>query len=380
MTSTTLRVPAIHCDACVRSIADAVGRLSGVDGVDGDADARLITVTYEADRLGLDLIRQAIDGRGFAVTGVVGDAGVAALPQGRPLTEPDATAPRTAGRWPLGLAAVLAVCCALPIAGYLAGFLGYAYGVAVPGAFDRFSVSVVAVVSGLAAFFSPCVFPLLPGYIAFQAGASRTASPPGRLAIAGAAAAGLTLANLAIAGVIGLLGAATPFQPDPRQEILPLLAIRFSAGAAIVVLGLAALRGRTLGPLVARLAGRLSGRGQAPGRSLAGSFLFGLTYTAAGLGCTGPILLSLVLYAVVSGQALLAFAVFAFTMGGSMFAVTLLAGLLGRLGTGRLAGASERLQRIGAVVLVIAGTYTMVSLSVGPGRELFVRTFLPFLP
>ena len=70
MTSTTLRVPAIHCDACVRSIADAVGRLSGVDGVDGDADARTVTVTYEADRLGLDLIRQAIDGRGFAVTGV----------------------------------------------------------------------------------------------------------------------------------------------------------------------------------------------------------------------------------------------------------------------------------------------------------------------
>lgn len=53
-------------------------------------------------------------------------------------------------------------------------------------------------------------------------------------------------------------------------------------------------------------------------------------YNAAGLGCTGPILLALVLYALASGQALLAFAVFSLTMAALMFSVTLLSGLAGR--------------------------------------------------
>jgi len=63
-----------------------------------------------------------------------------------------------------------------------------------------------------------------------------------------------------------------------------------------------------------------------------------------------------------------------------MFAVTLAAGLLGTIGTGRLAAASEWLERVGAIVLIVAGTYTMISLSLAMGRDLFVRTFLPFLP
>lgn len=67
-------------------------------------------------------------------------------------------------------------------------------------------------------------------------------------------------------------------------------------------------------------------------------------------------------------------------MAALMFSVTLLSGLAGRAATTRLAAATERLQRLGAILLVVVGTYTMLSLSFGPGREVFVRTFLPFLP
>jgi cytochrome c-type biogenesis protein len=374
MNDATLRVPAIHCDACVRRIVGAVEQVPGVTDASGDAEARTITVGYDADRQTLSRIHRAIEASGFEVTSLVTDADEAPVDAERPA---DVGAHRP-GVMRVGIAAVIAGG-ALAVGGYLAGFLGYAYGIAVPGAFDQFSVAVVAVVSGIAAFFSPCVFPLLPGYVAYRAGASGRGPNRRSLATATAAAAGLTLANLALGAVIAALGTAAPFQPDPRQDIPALLAVRFLAGAAVIGLGLAALRGRSLAPAIVSLAARVAG-GRAPGRGATETFLFGATYNAAGIGCTGPILLALLVYAIASGQALLAFTLFALTMGGLMFAVTLAAGLLGTIGTGRLAAASEWLERVGAIILIVAGTYTMISLSLATGRDLFVRTFLPFLP
>lgn len=58
-------------------------------------------------------------------------------------------------------------------------------------------------------------------------------------------------------------------------------------------------------------------------------FLYGVFYNAAGIGCTGPVLLSLVLFALTVGsaaRALGAFAVFSLVMGTLMVGVTVLAG------------------------------------------------------
>ncbi len=378
METTTLRIPAIHCSGCVRTIAGTLGRLPGVGLVDGDPHTKTVTVTFEPRVVDLARIEREIEETGFFVADVAGGTVASPSVVGHPAHED-----RSGFRYPI---VALVAGAALAIAGYLLGFLGYAYGVAVPGAFDRFSVVAVAAVSGVAAFFSPCVFPLLPGYALYQLGATASASLWSRARIAIAAAAGVTVVNLAIGVVIVLLGSATPFQPDPRQDIPLVLALRFLAGAGIVALGLAALRGRTLGHLIGRLADAISsgrslrieaGDGQG---AVANSFAYGLTYNAAGIGCTGPILLSLVLYAVASGQAVLAFAVFGLTMAGLMFAVTAASTLVGGRGAATLAAGSERVQRIGALVLVAVGTFTMLSLSLGPGRELFVRTLLPFLP
>lgn len=382
MTSVRLAVPAIHCEACVARIIGAVEQVPGVREASGDAATRTIAVAYEPADDVLERIRRAVEASGFEVV----QAEVAASERDRAAQKSRAELTGRAGSLLLPLAAVAAGS-GLAVAGYLVGFLGYAYGLAVPQAFDRFSVSFVALVAGVASFFSPCVFPLLPGYVAQRAGALRDGPGRSGLAIAVAAAAGLTVANLALGAFIALVGAAAPFQPDPRQDEPVILAVRFVAGAFVVVLGVLALRGFTVATVLASLAGRvigasagrLSGRGT-PSGTVGDTFLFGLTYHAAGLGCTGPILLSLMLYAVVSGQAVLAFAVFSLTMGGLMVAVTLSAGILSGTGIGRLAGAAERIERLGAIALVVAGTYTLVSLSTGPGRNLFVRTFLPFLP
>ncbi len=371
----TLLVPKIHCSGCVENIARAVEQLPGIDEVTGDAEAKTITVVYHPGAADLARLKSAVADHGLEVKGVLGNHWETTAESRADHSHRPHGLARVV---PLGLGA-LALGATLALAGYFLGFLGYAYGIAVPQAFGRFSVVAVAAISGLAAFFSPCVFPLLPGYVVYRLGASRQARLGRAAAIGLAGAAGVVVVNLLIGALIAALGTATPFQPDPRRDIPAVLAIRFGAGVLVVVLGLLALSGRTLGSAVARLGSALAGVAPDSSGTLTTTFVYGLTYNAAGLGCTGPILLALVVYALASGQALLAFAVFSLTMATLMFSVTLLSGLAGRAATTRLAGATERLQRLGAIILIVVGTYTMVSLSFAPARELFVRTFLPFL-
>lgn len=164
----------------------------------------------------------------------------------------------------------------------------------------------VAAISGLAAFFSPCVFPLLPGYVVYRLGESQQARLGRAAAIGLAGAGGVVVVNLMIGALIAALGTATPFQPDPRRDIPAVLAVRFVAGVTVVVRGRLALSGPTLGSAVARFGSALAGVGSGSAGTLATTFVYGLTYNAAGLGCTGPILLALVVYALASGQALAA--------------------------------------------------------------------------
>ncbi len=371
----TLLIPKIHCSGCVENIARAVEQLPGVDEVTGDAEAKTITVVYQPGAADLARIKRAVAKRGFEVKGVLGTLRETTVES---RADHSRTPHRRTGVVPLGLGA-LALGATLALAGYFLGFLGYAYGIAVPQAFGRLSVVAVAAISGLAAFFSPCVFPLLPGYVVYRLGASRHARLGRAAALGLVGAAGVVVVNLLIGALIAALGTATPFQPDPRRDIPAVLAVRFGAGVLVVGLGLLALSGRTLGSAVAHFGSALAGVRPGSAGTLATTFVFGLTYNAAGLGCTGPILLALVVYALASGQALLAFAVFSLTMAALMFSVTLLSGLAGGAATTRLAAATERLQRLGAIILIVVGTYTMLSLSFAPAREVFVRTFLPFL-
>jgi len=112
-------------------------------------------------------------------------------------------------------------------------------------------------------------------------------------------------------------------------------------------------------------------------------FLYGLFYNAAGIGCTGPILLSVMLFALTAGSAAAAFGAFlafSLTMGTLMTGVTIIAGLSQVLLVRRLRLATPFLHRLGGVVMILVGSYTAISLATGPGRELFVRLLLPFLP
>lgn len=277
----------------------------------------------------------------------------------------------------LGLAGLVAV------AGYLFGFLGAVNAILMPGNFQAFGLVTLALAIGTAAFFSPCAFPLLPAYAAYaieaQQGPRNLARSLGLGLVAGA---GLSVVVLAVGAVVALLGAAAPFQPDPRQDPWWLLGLRVAAGFAIATFGLLTLTGRT-GALSRFFHALQPRQAESPGPKTPakGMFLFGLAYSTAGIGCTGPLLLALMLYAFAFADpllSLLGFVVFAATMAVLMTLVTGLVGLARGETVQRFRAAAPRIQQVGGAVTLAVGAWTVLSVTVA--TDLFVRVFFPFLP
>lgn len=59
----TYTVPDIHCGHCAASIKEAVSRLSGVEAVDVDLDAKVVTISGEP--LSDAALRAAIEAAGY---------------------------------------------------------------------------------------------------------------------------------------------------------------------------------------------------------------------------------------------------------------------------------------------------------------------------
>ena len=66
-TTTTLSVPAIHCDNCKNSIEGAVNGVDGVSTASVSVEDKTVTVAYDEGTVGLDAIKQTIEEQGFDV-------------------------------------------------------------------------------------------------------------------------------------------------------------------------------------------------------------------------------------------------------------------------------------------------------------------------
>ncbi|HRY54860.1 MAG TPA: cytochrome c biogenesis protein CcdA [Spirochaetia bacterium] len=149
--------------------------------------------------------------------------------------------------------------------------------------------------AGLLSFLSPCVLPLIPGYLSFVSGESLAGirSGAGRARIASrtaAFAAGFTLVfvalSLVLSGARSILGG------------LP-AALNAAAGILVALLGLNIVFdfAKVLN-LEARFHPKAGGGGHA------GAFLLGLAFAAGWSPCVGPILASVLLFASGEGNAL----------------------------------------------------------------------------
>jgi len=233
----------------------------------------------------------------------------------------------------------------------------------------------IAVIAGVASFFSPCAFPLLPSYLSlyFMASSAEPAADPDRsrpLRLGLAAALGVITFDLVLGLAIAALGTGVAqglslTGSEPNQFVRePNQFVRIFRGAVAVgllVLGLGQLAKWNLKP---RLADALThwtrprpegGRG--PARTL---YLYGLGYNAAAMGCTGPFLAGLMLLAVSAGgfrTAILAFGIFALTMGALMLLVSSLVAASQDTLIARLKAATPRIKTAAGALLILVGAF-----------------------
>jgi cytochrome c-type biogenesis protein len=190
--------------------------------------------------------------------------------------------------------------------------------------------------AGVATFFAPCAFPLLPGYVGYYL--SETDRDAGMLAPAVAAASGALGALTVVALFVLAVG-------RPVQTALP--ALEPVVGLGLIAFGVLTLLDR--GPEF---------RVPLPARptSVTGFGVFGAVYAIAAAGCVVPLFVGVVTQALAlpAHSSALVLAVYALGVTLPLVGVTLLAGA--GIDSWRSVGIySRRVQQGAAVVMILAG-------------------------
>lgn len=198
--------------------------------------------------------------------------------------------------------------------------------------------------AGVASFFAPCAFPLLPGYVGYYAATVDTdVSLGSALARGGAAAVGVLTVFTAFALLVATAGRSLLHQV---QYVEPLI------GLALIVLG---------GTLV--FDRMPTWHVQLPGRraSVLGFGVFGAGYAIAASGCFAPVFVAVLLEAMTLSMAgsLLTVGAFAFGMAGLLFAATVAIAVGHDLGGSSLPHYADRIKPVAGVVVVLAGVYQL---------------------
>lgn len=195
--------------------------------------------------------------------------------------------------------------------------------------------------AGVAAFFSPCTYALLPGYVSYYVAATNGADRP----VGGAMVRGLA-AGAGVVGSFGLLTVLAVLVGSRLEPVFPWL--EGFVGIALVVLGLGILLGSSFQFRVS-----LPKRRQ----SVLGFGLFGALYAVAAAGCVAPLFLAVVFQSLtLSPVGIIAtFATFAGVFSALLVAVTVLVALGRDIGAGRVARFEQYLDYAAGGVLLLAG-------------------------
>lgn len=200
---------------------------------------------------------------------------------------------------------------------------------------------VFAVGTGVATFFSPCAYALLPGYVGYYVSATGSDRPPfsGILIRGVAATAGVFAA-------FGVVIAGTLLSGRSLEPVVPVF--EAVVGVALVGIGVFVLVRGSL-PVSVRLPQRRS--------TVVGFVLFGAAYAAAATACVFPVFFALVVrsLSMPPGQSVLVLGSFAGTFGVLMLSATTAAAFGHRFTTGVFAGSVERVVRLSGALIVVAG-------------------------
>lgn len=211
---------------------------------------------------------------------------------------------------------------------------------------------MTAFLAGLISFLSPCVLPLVPGYVSYVAGQSID-----ELRGQQSSAAKLSALALSVFFVLGFSSVFVAFGASATMVGQFLLRHRYEAnivGGALVVLFGLVLMGLLRVP---GLQGDWRFHHPIKGGRPLGAFVMGLAFAFGWTPCIGPVLGAILTVSAVSSstsQGVALLGVYSLGLGVPFLAAALFTGsLLGRLrGLGRLGG---RLQIVAGAILVLMG-------------------------
>ncbi|HUV79288.1 MAG TPA: redoxin domain-containing protein [Candidatus Bathyarchaeia archaeon] len=214
---------------------------------------------------------------------------------------------------------------------------------------------VGALFLGLASFFAPCAFPLLPGYISYYLGRYE-----GGPTLSGSVKAGIAAAT-GINGMFALIGIAVAVGATAVRSYLEYL--KPGVGVFIVLLGLAMVLGKT--EIFDRFGGKLSSySSKLGGRArYSGLFFYGVGYGLASMGCQAPVFIALIFAGLATGGVLEAFMVFlsfSIGMGGMMITVSVIVGTAKMKLLERMRALTPYINRACGVILIIVGAYFLL--------------------
>lgn len=198
-----------------------------------------------------------------------------------------------------------------------------------------------ALTAGVATFFSPCAYPLLPGYVGFYV--SRTDGDDASLG--GATLRGV-VAGVGVLGTFAALIGVTFWLG--RSTLSNLTIFESLVGGLLVVFGALVVVGRAPS-LSVPLPKRRS--------SVLGFGVFGAGYALAGAGCVAPVFLAVVArsLSLPTDAAALVLASYVGSVVVLMIAVTVATGMGLVASAGRFATYSEHLKRLAGGMMLLAG-------------------------
>jgi cytochrome c-type biogenesis protein len=198
-----------------------------------------------------------------------------------------------------------------------------------------------AFTAGLLSIFSPCGYALLPGYISYYLGSD--------LSIARGFYGGLTC-TLGLMTVFSVVGAFASGLGALLHTLVPLLDLL--AAAILILMGAIMLMEIQLPYISINM-------GPSRRRGLPGFYLFGIVYGMAGVGCSAPIFLSVLLHAMTRGpvNGLLTFAIYAIGMGTPLIVTSVLLAEAKDYVIARITRITPKLHRLSGVILILVGVY-----------------------
>jgi len=244
------------------------------------------------------------------------------------------------------------------------GYLTFLYFViSVVPSITTFNLLLVAVVAGIATFFNPCSFPFIPAYLTKYYTLKEKATKSNKVLLYGIfGALGLVTFNILLGLAIALLGAGFGKSlalsgPDPSLAVRWLRGV---VGVLLVYLGISHVAGRgfPLGFLSPKISLQ---KIKSPSATM---YWYGFLYTLIGIGCGGPILAGLSVFAFSVGgfsSAFLAFVVYSLVMALLMIIMSLVVGFSKGTLMEKLQANTVTIKKVSGVIIILVGLFLLFS-------------------